>query len=223
MTRSGFRSTSALSGSQRDGPTYFCSTVRPCTVTHAHPRSYAASNRYKKFRFISSVSSYERRIFTVSGMDSGSTSRTAWRIAIAPCGSRSQCPPRDFFAIFLTGHARFTSIPANESDPSERISSTPARTMERYSLLDRLPCSIILSAAVAISCGSLPMICPTSGWSSSPPGTFPAISPRSALANPLPPASNVRSRSASVMHIGHPCRRAMIRIAASEYPANPAW
>jgi hypothetical protein len=43
------------------------------------------------------------------------------------------------------------------------------------------------------------------------------------LANPLPPPSTVRSSSASVTQYGQPCRRATSRIAASEYPASPAW
>ena len=68
MILSGWRARSSFRNVQRLGPTYFCCTVRACTVAKAYPIRYAASKITSKFAAISGVSSKLRRSFTVQGV-----------------------------------------------------------------------------------------------------------------------------------------------------------
>ena len=57
IVKSGYRFTRSARNAHRDGPTYFCSTVRPCTVAAANPFSITVSKMRWKFAVISAVSS----------------------------------------------------------------------------------------------------------------------------------------------------------------------
>lgn len=72
--------------SHRDGPSYRCITVRPCTVIAAAPRAKAPSKIAKNFSRLSAESSMPRRIFTVTGTCGGAASRTRLTISSATSG-----------------------------------------------------------------------------------------------------------------------------------------
>src|SRR6059036_1121290 len=83
-------------------------------------------------------------------------------------------PPRALFLIFLTGQAKFRSITS-------------------------YPRSARMRAAADIVSGSLPMIWPATGWSSSLTSIL--------LRSPSPPLTRITSNNASVTAYGHPRRR----------------
>ena len=86
----------------------------------------------RKARAISDVSSKLRRILSVQRTSAGSESRTCSRIAIAPSGSASQCPPRALEEIFFTGQARLMST-AENAGPERRCDEA---TMGEASVAD---------------------------------------------------------------------------------------
>ncbi len=63
-----------------------------------------------KLASASGESSDPLRSLTVQGRSLPTACFTASRIAIASSGADMRCPPRHFFFIFLTGHARLISM-----------------------------------------------------------------------------------------------------------------